>query len=600
MVMERWKACQPNEAVVRIVPENTKTHGIISDLSASVPGSYLSDHFPEYVMMRVATPVVFTALMVVFISCTRKQQESMSSSADLEARIAAYAPTAIKADLSMLTVREKQLVSKLIEAGKIADEIFWTQTAPDAVAVRDSLSKGSDSGTNTLLRYVNINYGPYDRIFDGERFVGTGPAKKPPVSNYYPQDMTREEFELYVRAHPAEREALESQYTVVVRDGDKLRAVPFHEAYPETGRLAALLDEAAALADNPSLRNYLQLRAKAIRTDDYFESDMAWMDLKDNNVDVVIGPIENYEDALFNYKTAYECAVVVKDLEGTRELQMFKEHIDGFEHALPEDPRYIRASAGSGNILEVVNVVYFGGDFQQGVKTIAASLPNDPRVTQAKGGKKQMYRNLMEAKFDNIVLPIARRILEPSLLPFVDRKAFTSFVTLHEVSHTLGRAFVYGQDSLSVRRALKERYSAVEECKADVLGLYNNRHLLEQRLVSDDDIRRSIITYVAGLYRSLRFGAEEAHGRSNLVQLNFLREKGVIRSSGDGRITIDEQIFLDRLEELARMLLTIEAEGDYARAGKMLDRYGRMNADIQSVVDKLADIPRDLDTRYEY
>ncbi|MBL0176671.1 MAG: peptidase [Ignavibacteria bacterium] len=540
--------------------------------------------------------VLTATATLLFASCktgTPKKDTPMQGELPpIAERLTAYAPTTIQADLSILSSREKRLVAKLIEAGKLADEIFWKQSAPDVAL--------STPDAKQVLEYVLINYGPYDRIYEGHRFTGTGAEKKPDVAGYYPQDMTKKEFEDYVAANPAMKDALEGQYTVVVRDGAGFKAVPFNQAYPESEQIAAKLEEAALLADNASLRRYLQLRAKAIRTDDYYASDMAWMDIRDNNVDVVIGPIENYEDALFNYKTAYECAVVVKDPEGTKELQMFTKHIDAFEHALPVDKKFIRATAGSGNILEVVNIVYFGGDFQKGVKTIAASLPNDPRVTQAKGGKKQMYRNMMEAKFEKILRPIAERILEPSLLPFLDRKAFTSFVTLHEVSHTLGRGFVFGNDSLSVRRALKDRYSAIEECKADVLGLYNNTVLLAEKAMTEEQLKRAIVTYVAGLYRSLRFGAEEAHGRANLIQLNFLSEQGVITTDKDGRIGIDLAGFMDALGKLVTQVLTLQANGDYAAAGVLLEKYGVMNPSIEAMVAKLADVPRDLDTKYVY
>jgi len=540
--------------------------------------------------------------MIFLVSCQQQQKEGTMSEnePDITVRLAAYAATTIGPDISFLTDKQKQLVIKLVEAGKLADQIFWKQSCPDAIAIRDSLKNATTKEGKDLYRYVLINYGPYDRIYEGKRFVGTGLEKKPDVGGYYPLDMTKQKFEAYIKAHPEKKAELESQYTVVMREGDALKAVPFHQAYPEVLQIAQKLDEAAALSDNQSLKRYLQLRAKAIRTDDYYESDMAWMDITDNKIDVVIGPIENYEDALYNYKTAYECAVVVKDPEGTKELQMFNAHINAFEKNLPEDPKYIRASAGSGNILEVVNIVYFGGDFQKGVKTIAASLPNDPRVTQAKGGKKQMYKNMMEAKFEKIVVPIAQKILEPSLLPFVDKKAFTSFVTLHEVSHTLGRGFVYGKDDLSVRKALQERYSSIEECKADVLGMYNNMYLVKEKIVSDDYVKRSMVTYLAGLYRSLRFGAEEAHGRANLIQLNFLREKGAIVRTPTGKFSINKATFFDVLGQLAHEILTIEAEGDYARAGKILEAYGKMNKEISEVVSSLKNIPRDLDTKYAY
>jgi hypothetical protein len=553
--------------------------------------------------MRVHV-LLFTALLIaaVISSCGRQKPAAKIDEGEKDTlprvaeRLAAYAPTSIRADMAALTTREKKLVAKLVEAGKLADAIFWKQASPDAVFVRDSLAGSKD---RALRDYVAINYGPYDRIFEGKRFVGGGPRIKPPGASYYPEDMTKEEFEKYVAANPAEKEALESQYTNVVREGGKLKAIAFHAAYPaETGKIAMLLEEAATLADNPSLRKYLRLRAKAILTDDYYESDMAWMDLKDNSVDIIIGPIENYEDALFNYKTAYECAVVVKDPEGTASLEFFRNHIDGFERALPIDRKYIRKSAGTGNVLEIVNVVYFGGDFQKGVKTIAASLPNDPRVTQAKGGKKQMFRNLMEAKFEKILVPIAQKILDTSLLPFVDRKAFIDFVTLHEVSHTLGRGYVFGNDSLSVRRALKDRYSAIEEAKADVLGLHNNQYFLDKGLIVPESFRRSIVTYVVGLFRSLRFGANEAHGQANLIQLNFLHEKGGVTIEKDGKVSIDDKRVRKAIEELARLILMIEAEGNYDEAGKMIRSYGSMNSDIERVVELVKDVPRDLNTDY--
>ncbi len=554
--------------------------------------------------MKKFTRIILPVLAVACLAGCGQQQKGTETMQDgkhklVTERLAMYADVDIAVDMSALTERERQLVAKLTEAGRIVDEIFWLQSSHDAIAVRDSLAKVKDPAGADFLKYVMINYGPYDRIFEGERFVGEGPAKKPAGAGLYPESLTREAFESWIAAHPGTKGDLESPYTVIdLKDGQPL-AIPYHSYYnPRTARISALLEEAAALADNPSLKKYLQLRAKAIMTDDYYESDMAWMDLKDNNIDVVIGPIENYEDALFNYKTAYECAVMVKDAEGTKELQMFKQHIDAFERALPIDEKYKRKSAGSGNVLEVVNIVYFGGDFQAGVKTIAASLPNDPRVTEKKGGKKQMYKNLMEAKFDKIVKPIAERVLEPALLGFVDRKAFTSFVTLHEVSHTLGRPYVFGNDALSVRKAMKERYSAIEECKADILGLYNNRRLLDEGVINQEELKKSIVTYVAGLFRSLRFGIEEAHGQANLMQLNWFLEKGALKRNADGRYGIDFETFMDTAAALARAVLTVEIEGDYAGAGSLQEKYGRMTPDIDAVIAKLVDIPRDLNTRY--
>lgn len=550
---------------------------------------------------HVSVPALVLAL-VLLAGCGGKKEEEKTvekstGPASVAERVAMFADVDIAVNLEMLTDRQRALVAKLVEAGRLVDEIFWLQSSHDAVAVRDSLAAAGE-GAKDLLDYVRINYGPYDRIFEGERFVGEGPARKPAGAGLYPADMTKEEFESFVEANPAQKDALESQYSVVVRDNGKLQAVPYHRHYPQAARIATLLEEAAALADNPSLKKYLTLRAKAIASDDYYESDMAWMDLKDNTIDVVIGPIENYEDGLFNYKTAYECAVMVKDPAGTQELQMFKDHIDSFERKLPIEEKYKRASAGSGNVLEVVNIVYFGGDFQAGVKTIAASLPNDPRVTEKKGGKKQMYKNMMEAKFDKIVRPIGDIVLERGLREFVDRRAFTSFVTLHEVSHTLGRPYVFGNDKLSVRKAMKERYSTIEECKADILGLYNFEHLHDEGVIDDNQRIRTVVTYVAGLFRSLRFGAEEAHGQANLMQLNWFLEKGALYANPDGTYSIAFETFMPAAEALARAVLTAQIEGDYDEAGRLIDTYGRMTPEIEQVIEKLSGIPRDLDTRY--
>ena len=354
--------------------------------------------------MKNFNQFILAVLAVTLLAGCAKQEESkkmekLAEQSTVAERVAMFADVDIAVDLSMLSERERKLVGKLVEAGRLVDEIFWLQSSHDAIAVRDSLMASKDPAVKVLLAYVMINYGPYDRIFEGERFVGEVPERKPAGAGLYSTDVTKESFEAWIAAHPETKADLESPYTVIESAGPPViksaaspqpLAIPYNVYYqPRIARISALLEEAAALADNPSLKKYLQLRAKAISTDDYYESDMAWMDLKDNNIDVVIGPIENYEDALFNYKTAYECAVMVKDPAGTKELQMFKQHIDAFEKALPIEEKYKRASAGSGNVLEVVNIVYFGGDFQAGVKTIAASLPNDPRVTEKKGGKKR-------------------------------------------------------------------------------------------------------------------------------------------------------------------------------------------------------------------
>jgi len=547
---------------------------------------------------------VFLIFSIILITaCEKKmdiQPQLSEQSQKVKQATEQYAKIEITADVSHLSARERQLLEKLIEAGKICDDIFWKQSSHDAISVRDSLIKLNTEEAKIYLEYVNINYGPYDVLNENQRFVGQGPQRRPLGGGFYPEDITKEEFESHIKNNPSDEEAFKSQYTVIVRDNGELKAIPYHQYYPEIQKLANLLDEAAELAENPTLKNYLQLRAKAFRTDDYYESDMAWMDIENSNIDVVIGPIENYEDELYNYKAAYEAVVMVKDVEATKELEMFKSHITDFQNRLPYDKKYIQPVKTEKEILQIVNVVYFGGDCQKGTKTIAAALPNDPRVTETKGGKKSMYKNMMEAKFKTIVVPIANIIIAPELRQYVDSKAFTSFVTLHEVSHTLGRGFVYGKNNLTVRQALKERYSAIEETKADILSMYNHKTLLELGKLDEEYIKKAIVTYIAGLYRSLRFGTNSAHGQANLIQLNFLRQNGAIIRNADGTFTYDKDKFFKVVSDLANLILTTQAEGDYNKAGEIIEKYGKVNDEIRQTVEKLKNIPRDINTTYKF
>lgn len=546
--------------------------------------------------------ILVVGLFFSLCSCSKQKQqekENMSELPSVKEMISEFAPVHIRADLSFLTEREKKVISLLVEAGKIADEIFWIQNTPDGIRIRDSLAKLNTSEAKDLLHLVKIFYGPYSQVYDNRRFVSEGPEFKPKGANFYPLDMTREEFQKYLKEHPEQKEELESQYTIVVREGKKLKAIPYSKAYPKIETMAKKIEEAAQFCDNESLKKFLLLRAKALRTDDYFESDLAWMDIKNNNIDVVIGPIENYQDELFNYKTAFEAMVMVKDLEGTKQLEMFEKNIDYFEHNLPYDKKYIRSSAGKGNILQIVNIVYFGGDCQAGTKTIANSLPNDPKIHELKGGKKSMFKNIMEAKFDKILVPIAKELLSEDLLPYLNKASFTSFVTLHEVSHTLGRGFVYGKDSLSVRKALKEQYSTIEECKADVLGIYNHKHLFQKGLISKEFLDKTIVTYVGGFFRSIRFGIVSAHAKANLIQLNFLKEKGSVRYE-NSKVKIDISKLLEDVEELARIVLTIQAEGNYDEASKLIEKYARLDSETLKLLNRIKNVPRDIDTSYDF
>ncbi len=544
-------------------------------------------------------------IAILAVSCGKngeiKQPEPISEQqAMIKERLAAYAKVEFNdknTDLSGLTSREKKLLKVLRDAGVLADGIFWKQSCPDAITVRDSLAKFDTDEAREYLNYVKINYGPYDVIYDEARFVGKGPEVRPIVGGFYPTDMTKDEFEKFVTDNPKLKTALEDQYTIVIRDGDGLKAVPYSLYYPEIGELAAKLDQAAGLCDNPSLKNYLTLRAEGLRTNNYLQSDLAWMDLKDNNIDIVIGPIENYEDEMFGYKTAFECVIMVKDPEASKELQDFKANMDYFQCNLPTDGDYKNDKLGGGNIIQVVNAVYFGGKCKKGTKTIAAALPNDPRVAEAKGRKLSMYKNHMEAKFNQIVKPIGEELLDAKWAKYVDAKAFTGFVTLHEVSHALGPKYVNGS-KIEVRKALKQFYSPIEECKADILSLYNHKLLRDKKYYNNEYIKKTIATYLPGLYRSIRFGTG-AHCISNYIQLNYLQTTGAIKVV-KGKFVINESIFFDKVAELAKIILDIEAKGDIKAAGDLIAKYGQQTGEIETNIELLKKIPRDIDTYYKF
>lgn len=552
--------------------------------------------------MRLITFLSLIFLSIYMISCSKEdiQIETQDENQELELikeKIKAYAPVEISVDISHLTDNQKLLVQKLVKAGILADQIFWKQSAHDAISVRDSLMQISSEESQTILKYVNLNYGPYDVIYDQMRFVGDGPERRPIQGGYYPIDLTAEEFEEFIKNNPNQEESLKNQYSVVVRDGENLKSIPYKEYYPEQAAIAKLLDEAAELADNSSLKKYLQLRAETFRTDNYYDSDLAWMDISDSDIDLVLGAIENYEDELFEYRSAFEAVVMVKDPEATAELELYKKNMNNFQERLPIDKSLIKMDLGDGNIIQVVNVVYFGGDCQKAIKTIAAALPNDPRVAQAKGRKLSMYKNHMEAKFDVIVKPIGDILLVPEIAKYVDKKAFTSFVTLHEVSHALGPKYVMNDGKNTVTDALKDKYSSIEECKADILSMYNHKHLLDLGLYDDNYIQKAKATYLAGLYRSIRFGTG-AHANANYIQLNFLREKGAIVKNENGKFAINDEIFFEKVAELANLILMTQINGNYEQADEILKKYAVLTPEIQAEIDLLKDIPRDIDTKY--
>jgi len=516
---------------------------------------------------------------------------------DIRARLKAYAEVKLRADLSALGPRERDALARIVTAVNAMDAIYWRQMGRQALEARQAFAKAADPVDLLYQRFIEINYGPFDIRKDMERFVEGGQAgPRQPGAGFYPEDMTKEEFEAHLKSHPEAREEFERLNTLVRRIDGTLVAIPFEKVYLDELRTASrALQEAAALTDSPSLRRYLSLRAEALVKGDFYASDLAWLDVKDNLLDVVIGPIETYDDALLGLKASYEGAALVKDAKESKALDVYKQHLDGMSRALPVDERFKKASVGTGNVLEVVNVIRFAGDFNAGIKTVAASLPNDERVIEKKGAKKQIYKNVLEAKFDTILSPIAALFLDKKDAALVTREAFVTNVLLHELSHTLGLDYVAGAKDLTVRKALKERHAAIEECKADVVGIFDLQYLKQQEIVSDDEVAENYATYLAGIFRSIRFGAEEAHGQGTAVQLNFLvKEGGIEKDARKGEYSIHPRKFEPAIAKLAKELLEIEGTGDYARAGKLLDTFGRLDPATRETLKKTESIPVDV------
>ena len=495
-----------------------------------------------------------------------------------------YAPVTLTADLTPLTAKERTMIVEFISAAQVMDDLFWQQAYPgDRKALLDGLK---DPATR---RFTELNYGPWDRLAGNEPFVaGVGP--KPPGAGFYPLDMTKEEFE---RANlPQSR----SEYTVLTRNAKgKLEVVPYSKHYgAQLERAAALLERAAGLAEDPGLGKYLELRAKALRTDDYRASDMAWLDMKDNRLDLVIGPIETYEDNLFGYKAAFEAYVLIKDLEWSKRLAKYAAMLPALQRGLPVPAQYKAEMPGTDSDLNAYDVVYYAGDCNAGSKTIAINLPNDEQVQLAKGTRRLQLKNAMRAKFDAILVPIAGELIAPEQRRHITFDAFFADTMFHEVAHGLGiKNTVNGRGT--VRDALKELGSGIEEGKADVLGLYMITRLHEQGEL-DGSLEDYYTTFLAGIFRSVRFGAASAHGEANMVRFNFFADRGAFTRDANGHYRVDMAKMRQAVDELSAVLLKLQGDGDYAGVEKLVKELGVIRPQLQADLDRLSQrsIPVDV------
>jgi hypothetical protein len=524
---------------------------------------------------------------------------SESIKADVPQRLAQLPRTVVDYDHSLLNAEEQQVVAKLIEASQHIDEIYWLQVSEDNPQLRAKLQQ--NAGASDLDRagydYFLANKGKWDRLKQDEPFIAPF-DKKPEGAAFYPADITKEELEKYVAAHPEQKEALEGLFTVVRRDGANLKTIPYSQHYKDhLTQASAKLREAAVMTSNASLKNYLTKLADAFGKDNYRDSDIAWMELE-GPIEVVIGPYEVYEDNLFNYKAAFESFITVVDKPESEKLAAYAQHLPDMEANLPEPDEYKNKNRGTSSPIRVVQEIYTAGDARRGVQTSAFNLPNDEVVREMKGSKKVLLKNVMDAKFRQSGKPIALRVLEPALRDAISFDAYFNHTLFHELSHGVGPGLIPDPAGsgkrVDSRTLLKNLYSAIEECKADVVGLWNILYARDKKLLTTIDERQLWATYTGLMFRSMRFGIDEAHGRGTAVQWNWLREHGAVTPKGDGTYTMDMAKYREGIKSLATELLTIEATGDFARAQRLLDKYGVSTPEMQGVISKLSDIPVDI------
>jgi hypothetical protein len=543
--------------------------------------------------LMAATLVGATAL-----GCGPAEEGSMregTPSSEMERKLAQYDTVLLAPDLGHLTAAEREMIRHLVEAADAMEEIFWQQSFGDPGELLPSLDDPA------MRAYAVINFGPWDRI-DGNRPFVPGVGPKPAGARFYPEDMTVEEFEAAVAAAPDGGEALKSLYTLVRRDETgALVAVPYATAFAEpTRRAVEHLLAAAALAEDPGLGRYLELRAAALLSDEYQDSDFAWMEMKDNVVDVVIGPVETYEDQLFGYKASHEAVVLVKDLEWSGRLARYAAFLPDLQRGLPVPDAYKAETPGADADLNAYDVVYVAGDANAGTKTIAINLPNDPEVQLRAGARRLQLKNAMRAKFDRILLPIAGVLVAEDQRGMVTFDAFFENTMFHEVAHGLGiNNTITGRGP--VRQALRDQASALEEGKADVLGLYMIAALSEMgEMGQGHELDENMVTFVASIFRSIRFGAASAHGRANVARFNFFQEMGAFsRDEATGTYRVDFERTYEAMNELSRRILLLQGDGDYDGVVAFMEEYGSVRPQLQDDLARLATAGIPVDIVYE-
>src|SRR5688500_9181833 len=521
------------------------------------------------------------------------------TAADLQQKSARFAPTDLSADITGLPPNEREALAHMVRAAQVMDALFLEQVWAGNEAMLHALIRDESPAGKARLHEFLINKGPWSRLDHNEPFVPGAPPK-PPSANYYPEGAAKAEVEQWLNSLAGAEKARATGFFTTIRRGAAGRfiAVPYSVEYQNELAIAAQhLRAAAAATAQPTLKAFLESRAAAFASNDYYDSDVKWMEL-DATIEPTIGPYEVYEDEWFNYKAAFEAFITLRDDAETKKLATFGSRLQDLENNLPFDPKYRNPKLGALAPIRGVNVVFTAGDANRGVQTAAFNLPNDDRVVREKGSKRVMLKNVQEAKFQKVLLPIAKVALSPADQARVSFDAFFTHILMHEVLHGLGPHVVHGTTT-PLRQALKEHYSSIEEAKADISGLWALERLASQKAIDPAIARDMYVTFLASMFRSIRFGVNEAHGRGIAMQLNWMLDNGAIKVAPDGTFAVDDTKIRDAVAKLTGEFLTMEAEGNYAKAADFVKRLGVVRPEVQRVLDRLKDVPVDIEPKFK-
>ncbi len=541
---------------------------------------------------KMRNKVLFLTIWVLFsfilASCNGDETNTQADENDniMKFKTEQFISFKLNTNIDHLSDNQKQMLPLLFEAADICNDIYWTQ------AYGDKAELFTDETDEFTKKFMEINYGPWERLNGNKSFID-GIGEKPKGANFYPKDMTAEEFENFNDKNKT------SLYTLIQRDENgQLKSVWYHEAYKEqTEKLADLLKQAAELADDEGFKNYLNLRAEALLTDDYLASDMAWMDMKDNAIDFVVGPIENYEDALYGYKSAYESFILIKDKEWSDKLAKYAAMLPDMQKALPVADEYKKEVPGSNSDLGAYDVVYYAGDCNAGSKTIAINLPNDSRVHLAKGSRRLQLKNAMQAKFDKILVPISKVLIAEDQQKHIVFDAFFENTMFHETAHGLGIKYLIDNDTVAVDEMLKEFNTTIEEGKADILGLFFVTKLHEMGEFPEKDLLDNYVTFMAGIFRSVRFGVSSSHGKANMLRFYYFKDKDAFSKDEEtGMYSVNFEKMKEAMNSLTEKILVIQGDGNYEEAKKWVEEKGKIGDELQKDLDKVneAGIPVDI------